>query len=87
MIGNLSLSYDGMDLLAELLTRGRFRSWLCLSRAVVRSGTRLWRGVLYHSLGPWIPGRMWNRLERLRGEYGGGLDHYSAVNPALFLQP
>ena len=63
---------------------GRFRSWLRLSRSVVGAGARRWRGVLYHSLGPWIPGRMYNQLERMRGEYGGGLDHYSAINPALF---
>ncbi len=84
MLGNYALSYDGMDLLAETLAHGRLRSWLRLSRSIVRAGTRRWRGVVYHSLGPWIPGRLFNRLERMRGEYGGGLDHYSAVNPALF---
>ena len=83
-LGNYTLSYDGMDALSEFFMHGRFRSWLRLSRSVVGAGARRWRGVLYHSLGPWIPGRMYNQLERMRGEYGGGLDHYSAINPALF---
>lgn len=83
-LGNLTLSYDGMDSLPELLAHGRLRSWMRLAKAVVRARARGWRGVMYHSLGPWIPGRLFDRLQRMRGEYGGGLDHYSALNPALF---
>ena len=82
-LGNLTLSYDGLDLLPELLAHGRFRSWLRLANAVVRAGTRRWRGVAYHSLGPWIPGPVFNRLERMRGFYGRGRDHYTAVNPTV----
>jgi asparagine synthase (glutamine-hydrolysing) len=84
LLGNLTLSYDGLDLLSDLLAHGKIWSWLRLSRSVVRSGTRRWRGVLYRSFGPWIPGPLWRRLERMRGMYGGGLDHYSALNPALY---
>jgi asparagine synthase (glutamine-hydrolysing) len=83
-LGNITLSYDGLDSLSELFAHGRLRSWGRLARAVMRAGTRGWRGVVYHTLGPWIPGRLFDRLERLRGLYGGSLDHYTALNPALF---
>jgi asparagine synthase (glutamine-hydrolysing) len=73
-----------MDLLAELVARGRLKSWLRLAKAVVRARTRGWRGVVYHSLGPWIPGPVFSHLERTRGQYSGKLDHYTALNPTLF---
>lgn len=82
-LGNYSLSYNGMDALAESFARRRFRSWLRLARTIVGAGTRRCRGVLYHSLSPWIPGPVYNRLERLRGQYEGGLVQYTALNPAL----
>ncbi|HEY2483294.1 MAG TPA: asparagine synthase-related protein, partial [Caulobacteraceae bacterium] len=82
--GNLTLTYDGMDALPELLARGQLGSWLRLSRAVMRAGARGWRGVLYHSLGPWIPGRIWNWLQHWRGAHVMDLGRDTAINPARF---
>jgi asparagine synthase (glutamine-hydrolysing) len=81
LMANHSLSYMGIDLLSEYLAQGRLRSWLRLARAVVGARTRRWRGAVYHSIGPWIPGSLWHRLERARGRYGGGVDVYTALNP------
>jgi asparagine synthase (glutamine-hydrolysing) len=80
LLGNYALTYDGLDLLCEHLARGHMRSWLRLGRTIVRAGTRQWRGVIYHSLCPWLPGPLVSRLEVMRGRYGGDLDHYTALN-------
>lgn len=84
LLGNYALTYDGLDLLCEHLAHGRLASWRRLGRNVVNAGTRRWRGVVYHSLCPWLPGPLVGRLEVMRGQYGGDLDHYTALNPNRF---
>ncbi len=84
LLGNYALTYDGLDLLCEHLARGRLRSWLRVGAGVVKAGTRRWRGVIYHSLSPWLPGPLVSRLDVMLGQYGGSLDHYTALNPNRF---
>jgi asparagine synthase (glutamine-hydrolysing) len=81
--GNLSLTYNGLDALPELIGQGRIGDWWRLARLVVRAGTMRWRGALFYSLGPWAPGPLWNWLNRIRGGYAVDVPHWSALNPAL----
>ncbi len=81
--GNLSMTYSGLDALPELMGRGRLGDWWRLARAVVGAGTMRWRGALFYSLGPWMPGPLWNWLNRIRGGYVVDVPHWSALNPAL----
>ena len=58
-VGNLGLSYDGMELLPELFRSGR---WLRLWReasALVAARRMRWRGVLANTFGPWCPPALW----------------------------
>jgi asparagine synthase (glutamine-hydrolysing) len=63
-LGNLGLSYDGMELLPELLRSGQ---WLHLWReasALVRARRSRWRGVLANTFGPWCPPVLWSWLNK-----------------------
>ena len=59
-IGNLGLSYNGLELLPELFRNGRWLCWLREARALVTpEGGMRWRGVLANTLGPWCPAALW----------------------------
>jgi asparagine synthase (glutamine-hydrolysing) len=81
--GNMSLTHSGLDALPEHLGRGRLAAWLRLAARVTRAGTMRWRGALFYSLGPWMPGVLWNALSRMRGGYFEDVRRWSALNPAL----
>jgi len=78
--GNLSISYDGMPMLAELLARGRWLRLLRESAALVRNGTRFGT-VGAQVLGPFLPPALWRGIARLRGR-GRKVTDYSGINPA-----
>jgi asparagine synthase (glutamine-hydrolysing) len=80
-MGNMTLSYNGNELLAELIRRGRVRQWWREVKALVARPMR-WRGVLAQTFGPWIPPRAWNLLNRLNGSPTFEVTGYSAINPA-----
>ena len=78
-LGNLSISYDGMQLLPQLLSRGRL---LRLGREIgglLRTGTRVGT-IASQTLGPFLPVPLWRMVQRLRGK-PVGLHGYSAINP------
>jgi asparagine synthase (glutamine-hydrolysing) len=81
--GNLTLTYSGLDVLPELIAQRRPGAWLREARQIVSAGTMRWRGALFFSLGPWIPGPLWNRLNRLRGGYVEDIGELTALNPML----
>jgi asparagine synthase (glutamine-hydrolysing) len=65
-MGNHTLSYSGLELLPELLARGR---WLRLARTVAAlrlGGVRL-ESAASHTIGPFLPKRLWLAANRLRG--------------------
>jgi asparagine synthase (glutamine-hydrolysing) len=77
----MGLSYDGVELLPELLRSGR---WLALwreARALMVEGEWPWRTVLSRIFGPWCPAALWVCLNRLRGRNTFKLGEYSALNP------
>jgi asparagine synthase (glutamine-hydrolysing) len=64
--GNMTLSYMGLELLPELIRAGRIGSWLREARAL-HSDKTSWPGVLWQSVGPWIPAVVARSASRLRG--------------------
>ena len=78
-LGNLSISYDGMQTLPQLLSHGRL---LRLGREIgglLRTGTRVGT-IASQTLGPFLPVPLWRMVQRLRGK-PVGLHGYSAINP------
>ncbi len=81
-MGNLSLSYDGSGLLAELLRGGRWVTWAKNAGAIARRRHWRLRGALLATVAPWLPPRVWQLLCRIY--YGEDFDirKYSAICPA-----
>lgn len=77
--GNMSFSYDGMPLLTQLLSSGRFARLARESWALVRNGTRVGT-VAAQALGPFVPVPLWQAISRLRGK-GRKLTDYTAISP------
>jgi asparagine synthase (glutamine-hydrolysing) len=61
-LGNASVSFGGIDLLAEWLHRGRLIEYLREARALVRNGSARWRGALFYSFDDFFPKALWERL-------------------------
>jgi asparagine synthase (glutamine-hydrolysing) len=80
-VGNLGLSYAGMELLPELFRNGRWLSWWKEARGLVgpQGGMRL-RGVLARTLGPWCPTGLWVWLNRSVGNIPFSVDYFTAIN-------
>ena len=79
--GNMSLSYNGLELLPELFASGRWIRWLRESRALVGPGRMRWRGVLAKTLGPWCPGPLWVWLNKCASGHANEPGKYSAIDP------
>ncbi len=68
-LGNLTLSYNGVERLAQDVGRGRWLSWYRECAAVIRSGHMSRLGALGASFGPQLPPSLWAWLKRvLRGQ-------------------
>jgi asparagine synthase (glutamine-hydrolysing) len=77
--GNMTLSYDGYELLPELLRRGRL---LRLARQIAALGNKQqgrWLGHLAHSFGPFTPVWLWNWLQSNLGAGQLDIGAYSAL--------
>jgi asparagine synthase (glutamine-hydrolysing) len=84
--GNFGLSYDGMELLPELLRSGR---WLRLWREArgLASRRMRWRGVLAKTFGPWCPPALWVLLNKVANPDGYDLEGARpAIHPRLFAE-
>jgi len=76
--GNLTISYNGNRLLAQLLGQGKLPAWLREMRASRRRGHG-WKKLMLASLGAQIPDLAWNALRALRGRESGFA--YSPAHP------
>jgi asparagine synthase (glutamine-hydrolysing) len=85
-VGNFGLSYDGIELLPELLRAGRWFRLGREARALVKSGRFRWRGVLANTFGPWCPSALWVWLNKM--VFGGDWDvsSYTAIHPQRFVE-
>src|SRR5262249_53199126 len=83
--GNMGLSYDGMQLLPELLLSGR---WLRLWREArgLASRRMRWRGVLANTFGPWCPPALWVLLNKVATGYAMQVDGRLAIHPRLLAE-
>jgi asparagine synthase (glutamine-hydrolysing) len=82
--GNYGLSYDGMELLPELLRAGRLLRLWREAWALVATGRRRWRGVLADTFGAWCPAIVWAFLDKIA--HGSDFDvmSYTAIQPRRF---
>ncbi len=81
-MGNLGLSYAGLELLPELVRKGRLGPWLREATAMMRRGTRL-RSVLAKTLGPWTPAPLWRLATRLNGSPSPSPDRHALLAPGI----
>lgn len=81
--GNLTFSCDGLDALPNAVRERDVRGWWRIARSAVAAGTLHWKGVLFHSLGPWMPEALWRALNRLRGGPLNNPLRGMALNPDL----
>jgi asparagine synthase (glutamine-hydrolysing) len=80
--GNLGLSYNGLELLPELVRSGRWFRWWREARASVAAGRMRWRGVLAATFGPWCPAAIWIWLNKIAYGYAWKVSDYTAIHPS-----
>jgi asparagine synthase (glutamine-hydrolysing) len=79
--GNLGLSYNGMELLPELFSRGRWLRFWEEARALVAKRRMRWRGILANTFGPWCPPTLWVWINKIANGYAHEIGDYAAINP------
>lgn len=80
-LGNMSFSYDGMQLLPRLLREGRLLRLTGEIRQLLANGTRAGT-IAAQTVGPFLPRRMWSAIGRARGK-ALDISAYSAINPSI----
>ena len=81
-MGNLTISYHGGELLAELLRRGDWIGWFRAVSAIVRRRHWRLRGALSASVAPFLPPRLWRSICRAYYHQAFDIAKCSAINPA-----
>ncbi len=86
VLGNMTLSYNGAHLLAELFLEGRFiKLWREASHLVEKTNSS-WGGALISTFGPFLPVWLWRRVERrTKGRAYNALD-YTAIREDYSIQ-
>ena len=79
--GNMGLSYNGMELLPELLRSGRWLHLVREAKALVARRRMRWRGVLANTFGPWCPPGLWIWLNKLANGHALEVGDYAAIHP------
>ena len=77
--GNMSLSYGGLDLLPDLLGRGRLIRLWREAAALVRNRQLSWRSAAALAFGPYIPGALWQWLVRTFRGNRHDIREYTAI--------
>ena len=80
-VGNMTLSYTGIEVLPELLRAGRWAQWARVAREFLKSGYLSKKWILAFSLGPWVPGPFWLWLNRVLRDADYDLQNYTALRP------
>jgi asparagine synthase (glutamine-hydrolysing) len=78
--GNMSFSYDGMQLLPQLLREGRIGQLSLTISRLLRNGVRAGT-VTAATIGPYLPAFLWKKIQRIRGK-GRGITDYTSINQA-----
>jgi asparagine synthase (glutamine-hydrolysing) len=75
----MTLSYNGIELLSELLRQGRFfRLWRTASKVVARTDMR-WRGALVQAFGPLMPAWAWRWLSNTFNDHRWDVLDYTVM--------
>lgn len=77
--GNMTISFNGLELLPELIKQGRMISWARNSMAAMSRGSLSWRAVLSQSFAPFVSQRVWEGVNKLAGRPGWDLENYTAL--------
>jgi asparagine synthase (glutamine-hydrolysing) len=77
-MGNMGLSYGGFEFLPELLRAGRPLKLLNEALKLRRSASK--KAIISHSLGPFFPAWLWQRINRFYGRTMDVFD-YTAIRP------
>ena len=80
-MGNIGVSHDGLELVAELLAQGRLVQFAREAALARRSGLRLGT-IAAQALRPFLPDAAWRTIHRLRRR-DVGMAAQSVANPAL----
>jgi asparagine synthase (glutamine-hydrolysing) len=79
-MGNMTISYGGNELLAELARRGRFLRLWEAGQQLLDRGTMSWKGLLATAFGPFVPPGFWQWLSERHGQKWEVTD-YTAIQP------
>lgn len=78
-MGNMTVSFAGLELLPELVRKRAWRELWRQARALVRKRRMGWAGVAAAAFGPWIPAPLWAAL--LPNRIGArGIKHHTALS-------
>lgn len=77
-LGNLTISYDGLQRLAELLAEGRLTTLLTESVLLRKNGTRLLT-ICSNAIGPFLPRTLWKAINRVADRGHLDITQYSAM--------
>ena len=81
-LGNLTLSYNGLERLPRDIAQGRWLRWAREAGALVRKRRLGWKTVLALSFGPYAPPALWRSALRMSHGVDRGMAAYTGVNPA-----
>ncbi|MEI9989187.1 MAG: asparagine synthase-related protein [Rhizomicrobium sp.] len=85
-MGNLTLSYNGFERLAQEVGRGRWLSWYRECAAVIRSGHMSRLGALAASFGPQLPAPLWLWLKRVIAHRDLDVRSYTGIHPERLVE-
>ena len=77
--GNMTVSYDGIEWLPELLRTGRLLTLAGKSRELIANRQLRWRGLLAQTFGPFAPAWLWRWVNDTFGEYKRDILAYTAI--------
>jgi len=76
----MSISYNGIELLPELLMAGRWGALLEEAHALVGTGHMRSTGVAASTIGPFVPAALWQWIGRVVRGNGQDVRRYTAIN-------
>jgi asparagine synthase (glutamine-hydrolysing) len=81
-LGNMSLSYHGLEALPQLLAEGKLLRFASLSSGLLSSGFPL-RSIVARAVGPFVPRYLWKQIRRARGKAAAVPDYAALTTAAL----
>lgn len=78
-MGNMTLSFIGVELLPELVRKGAWRALWREGRALVRNRQMRWKGFAASAFGPWVPVPIWAAIQRRYAGWRRRVEDYTAL--------